>query len=59
MCDYCNYESDSNEIFQDWKDGSHYLSVQTSQWDNCDDDWVYEKIFINYCPYCGRDLYKK
>lgn len=58
MCDYCNYELSSCEIFIDPLDNSWYINHQTSQWDDYDDDWIYDRIYINYCPWCGRKLKK-
>lgn len=35
-----------------------YISIQTSEWDEYDDDFVYERFYIEYCPYCGKHLGK-
>ena len=56
MCEYCDYNSNSNEIFQDGLTGDYYLDIQTSQWDEYSDDYIHDKLFINYCTYCGRKL---
>ena len=56
MCEYCDYNSNYNEIFQDGLTGDYYLDIQTSQWDEYSDDYIHDKLFINYCPYCGRKL---
>ena len=53
MCKYCDYESNDCEIFQDPLDNSWYLNHETGEWDNYNDGFVYDKIYINYCPYCG------
>jgi len=59
MCKYCDYNDDNCEIFQDGASSDWYLNVRTDTWDKYDDDWIYERVFINYCPFCGRDLYAK
>ena len=59
MCKYCDYESNDCEIFQDPLDNSWYLNHETGEWDNYNDGFVYDKIYINYSPYCGRDLENK
>ena len=56
MCKYCDYDSADCEIFQDSKTGEWYINHQTSSWDDYDDDWIYDYIYINYCPWCGRKL---
>lgn len=56
-CRYCDYDSPDNQIFEtglvanDW-----YLDVQTAEYDPVDNDWIHQKVYINYCPWCGRDL---
>ena len=52
MCEYCDYESKYNEIYQDPLDGTYYLEFE---WDD-DNDYVHQRLYINYCPYCGRKL---
>lgn len=55
-CVYCNYETDKNVIFIDTLTDEWYYRHRTNQWDDVDDDWIYEKIYIEYCPWCGRKL---
>lgn len=57
MCKYCDYESNDCKIFQDPLDNSWYLDHETGEWDDYNDGFVYDKIYISYCPYCGRSLY--
>lgn len=61
MCDYCDIESDKCEVFHafPYTDYDWYLVVKTHHWDAYNDDWFYDRVFINFCPYCGRDLRKK
>lgn len=59
MCKYCDYDSDYCEIFQDGTDGAWYLDHETGEWDEYDDGFIHDKIYIGYCPYCGRDLENK
>ena len=56
MCKHCDYNSDDNEIFIDPLTNDHYIEIQTSHWDEYNIDWDYERLYINYCPYCGRKL---
>lgn len=58
MCKYCDIDSGDCEIFQSYPftGNDWYLKVTTSRWDNYDEEWFYEKVYINYCPYCGRKL---
>lgn len=56
MCKYCDKDSNSCEIFIDLLDMEYYLDVPTSQWDNYLDDYIHERVYIFYCPYCGRKL---
>ena len=58
MCEYCNPDSPENEIRQDGLTNEWYLNVDTYIYDNYDKEYIYRKVYINYCPYCGRDLYK-
>ena len=59
MCKYCDYESNDCEIFRDLLDNTWYLDYETGEWDNYNDGFIHEKIYISYCPYCGRDLKNK
>ena len=55
-CKYCDYNSVYNEIYYDPMSDDYYLDIETSEWDNYDDDYIHQKIYINYCPWCGREL---
>ena len=44
MCEYCDYNSNYNEIFQDGLTGDYYLDIQTSQWYEYSDYYNNEKI---------------
>lgn len=59
MCKYCNPTSNECEIFSDPLTQEYFLDIQTSEWDTYNDDWVYQKEYISYCPWCGRDLENK
>lgn len=48
MCRTCD-----DEIWQDVISGDWYLQIQTDNKDG--DDWIFDKIFINFCPQCGKD----
>lgn len=56
MCKFCDYNSPYNEVFVDTLNGNHYIEIKTSHWDEYNDDWDYERLYINYCPYCGEKL---
>lgn len=56
MCELCNDESSSYEVFYNDILGEYYLDVETMQWDDYDDGFLHIKINISYCPYCGRKL---
>lgn len=56
MCNLCDENSYECEIFVEPLTGEYYLNHQTSQWDYYDDDFVCDRIYISYCPYCGRKL---
>lgn len=38
--------------------GDWYLDHQTGEWDNYEDDFIHDRIYINYCPFCGERLGK-
>ena len=59
MCKYCDYDSTDCEIFQDSENKRWYINHQTTSWDDYYDDWIYDHIYINYCPWCGRKLEEK
>lgn len=42
-----------NPLTKEW-----YMSYETGEWDVLDGGYVHEKIYINYCPWCGRELAK-
>ena len=57
MCKYCDYDSDDNEVFIDPLTNEWYLSVETFEWDDWEDEYIHKKVYgIQYCPYCGRRL---
>ena len=57
MCKCCDYNSGGCTIFQDMI-GDWYLDHQTGEWDACKDEFVHDRIYINYCPFCGERLGK-
>ena len=59
MCKYCDYNSDECCIFVDTLDWNYYYDYQTSEWDDYEDGYIHDKIYISYCPWCGRDLENK
>lgn len=59
MCKYCDCESDDNQIFIDLLTHEYYLDIETLEWDDRNDDYVHMREYINYCPWCGRELTKE
>ena len=49
MCRCCDYNSSDCAIFQ---------NPLTGEWDIYEDEFVHDKIYINYCPFCGERLKK-
>lgn len=56
MCKYCDYNSDYCEIFSEPLTNEYYLDVETFEWDEYDDSYIHQKVYINFCPYCGKKL---
>lgn len=56
MCKYCDINSDDCCIFVDPLPNDYYLDIETSEWDQYDDSFVHQREYINFCPYCGREL---
>lgn len=59
MCKYCDPASNECEVCFEPLTHEYFLDIQTSEWDAHNDDWVYQKEYISYCPWCGRDLENK
>lgn len=59
MCKYCDSASNECEIFFEPLTQEYFLDIQTSERDTYNDDWVYQKEYISYCPWCGRNLEDK
>lgn len=57
MCKFCDYSSNDCEIYQNGF-GEWYLDHQTGEWDIYEDEYVHDRIYINYCPFCGERLGK-
>lgn len=57
MCKDCCPNSFDNVIHYDENNIPYYLH-ETMEWDDYNDGFVYDKIYINYCPWCGRALIK-
>lgn len=58
MCNFCDYSSDDCRIFQDMV-GDWYLDHQTGEWDIYEDEFIHDRVYINYCPFCGERLGKQ
>lgn len=59
MCKYCDYDYADNCIYIDPLDKQYYIDVQTNEWDEYDDDFVHQRVYIDYCPWCGKKLKDK
>lgn len=55
MCKYCDYDYADNCIYIDPLDKQYYIDVQTNEWDEYDDDFVHQRVYIDYCPWCGKN----
>lgn len=56
MCKYCDQHSNDCCIYFDPLTKEWYEDIETFEWDDYDDEYVHQKNYINYCPYCGRKL---
>lgn len=56
MCNYCEENSPECCIYFDSLYNKYYLDIETSEWDYYDDGFVHLREYINYCPWCGRNL---
>ena len=56
MCNRCNYDSPDNRIFINPLTNEYYLNIETSEWNEYDGDFVHQREYILYCPWCGRKL---
>lgn len=56
MCNRCDYDSPDNKIYINLLTNEYYLDIETSEWDEYDDDFVHQREYIAYCPYCRRKL---
>lgn len=56
MCSRCDYDSPDNQIYVNPLTNEYYLDIETSEWDEYDDEFVHQKEYIAYCPWCGRKL---
>lgn len=50
MCNRCDYNSSGNQIYKDPLTNEYYLDIETSEWDEHDDEFVHQKEYIAYCP---------
>lgn len=56
MCKYCNSDSNNCCVHYDESAKRSYISIETSQWDEYNDEFFWFREYVNYCPYCGRKL---
>ena len=43
MCNRCGYDSPDNRIYLDPLTNEYYLDIETSEWDEYDDEFVHQK----------------
>lgn len=55
-CEYCTPDESSCCIFIDPLTKDYFYHHTTGIWDDHADEFYYEQIYINYCPWCGRKL---
>lgn len=53
---FCDPKSKDCVIFTDPLDNQVYLEGRTSEWDDYDDDFVYDRIYIGYCPWWKKGV---
>lgn len=59
MCNYCDTNSNECCIYIDPLSNDYYLDIETSEWDEYDDEFIqfiHQREYIKYCPWCGRKL---
>ncbi len=56
MCEYCNPKSNECEVYFEPLTHEHFIDVKTFEWDYYYDDYVSQRVYISYCPWCGRKL---
>ena len=56
MCDSCDYNSPNNQIYKEPMTNEWYMDIETFAWDYDDEDYIHQREYINYCPWCGRKL---
>ena len=56
MCKYCDPHSDDCCIWYEPLTKEWYEDIQTGEWDEREDEYVHQKNYIKYCPYCGRKV---
>ncbi len=58
MCEYCDGNSNDCRIWFDELEKLYYLDIETSEWNDYDDNYFHQREYIGYCPFCGRKLSK-
>lgn len=56
MCDRCDPHLYDSDILYDYDSKSWYLDIETGEWNTYNDDFIHQRVWINYCPWCGRKL---
>lgn len=56
MCEKCDYSKAECCIYIEPLTKEYYFKHRTDEWDNTDKCFVHERIYISYCPWCGRPL---
>ena len=59
MCKYCDKNSDKCIIFLNSFTHKYYVDLQTDQWDRYHGGLLHHWEYVNFCPWCGRDLYER
>lgn len=56
MCKICEDNQSLDYVTIEYCEKGYELVIQTSDFGDYYDDWVYERVNIKYCPFCGRKL---
>lgn len=54
-CRVCEHQIFVDGLTMEW-----FMDVETNQWDDVEQGWVFMRVYINFCYECGLDYrYKK
>lgn len=56
MCNNCDINSNECCIYINPLSNDYYLDIEISERDGYDYGYIHHRVYINYCPWCGRKL---